>query len=738
MEKTTFWDLITSPDIKKICIPTIQRDYALGRYDKVFNRQNFLEALKKAVCKDESLSLDFVYGVDNETMFIPLDGQQRLTTLWLLHWYISYKAGILFDSEIIKGTLKKFSYETRSSSTEFCKSLCELSPNTSEKSLREWITQQTWFFLQYKQDPTIMGMLNMISGTNIKDENDVDIIDGFEEIFCDKECDYHGMWERLTTTKCIQFNKLHVSLSDSDELYVKMNARGKQLTDFENFKAELVKFAKEDQNLGEAEALKFAAKLDVEWTDIFWKNRWEDTTSGDVSIDEIYFTFINRFVRLKCIQKYNDESDFLKKNTNTFTSFEPYKDIMDKKSIKDFILIMDRLRDTLRDNKLETTSLWGESFDFVPKYLNENKAEVSKITNTQHLIFYGYCQYFVFGGYDIDSFTEWNRVLWNICENRVDKSNLKPTMVEIDLLAPHSHDILDFLSQEEDIECKQNKEQLLEEQRKARHLKDYPIIKDMEGYIFFKGAIRFLYTGQDKNEDWSSFEKKVQNVKVLIPEKREERHTIKLLTPYISKRALCQIYYDKWVSNNDEELRALLLDDKVIPPFLHNFLLQNDVKADISLLHQDIMDICEEAFNGTGYLQTCWNDSEYIWTNYERATRYHGWYSYVVGNEAYSKISKMLDDSKIFNIYEAQRNRRIGSHIQASYLHFTYQAYNLTLYGNNTICLMTDNWEQKITNPDDPNGYYFSVHDIETEDLLISQVKMIIEKYNNGNMENHC
>ena len=86
MQKITFWDLITSPNIKKICIPTIQRDYALGRRNKVFNRHNFLCALKKAVCTKESLPLDFVYGVDNETMFIPLDGQQRLTTLWLLHW----------------------------------------------------------------------------------------------------------------------------------------------------------------------------------------------------------------------------------------------------------------------------------------------------------------------------------------------------------------------------------------------------------------------------------------------------------------------------------------------------------------------------------------------------------------------------------------------------------------------------------------------------------------------------
>ena len=725
MQKITFWELITSPDIKKICIPTIQRDYALGRRSKVFNRHNFLVALKKAVCQKEVLPLDFVYGVDNDIMFIPLDGQQRLTTLWLLHWFIAYKAGILCTTEI-KNALMKFSYETRISSTNFCKSLCELTPNLSKKSLREWITQQTWFYHQYKQDPTIMGMLNMISGTEITDKkkewNDID--DGLEEIFLDKECDYLGMWNRLTTTKCIQFNKLHISLNDSDELYVKMNARGKQLTDFENFKTELVQHAKDDSILGEEEALKFAAKLDVEWTDIFWENRWKDTKTDDVSIDEIYFTFINRFVRLECIKKYSDKSVYIKKITGTFTSFEPYKEILDKESIQDFIKIMDNLR----GHELETTSLWGERFDFIPKYLSDNKTDISKITNTQALLFYGYCRYLLFGKYDKESFAEWNRVLWNICENRVDKSNFEPTMSEIDILAPQSHNILEYLSQEKTIDCKQNKEQLLEEQRKARHLNAYPMIRDMEGYVFFKGAIRFLYTGADNNEDWGLFEIKAQNIKVLIPEEREERHTIKLLTPYFSKQVLCDIYFNNWVSNNDEHLRPILLDNQAVP-FLHNFLLQNNVKDDLSLLHQDIIDLCEKAFGGTAYLQTRWSDSSFIWTNYERGTKYHSWYSYVVGNEVYTRISKILDESIVFEIYKEQKNRRIGNHIQATYIHFKYQDYYFTLYGNNTICLMTNNWEEKKPNPDDSNGFYFSVQEIKTEEQLVEQVKEMIAKY---------
>lgn len=136
------------------------------------------------------------------------------------------------------------------------------------------------------------------------DKKEEDIPDGLEEIFTDTECDYCELWNKLINTKCIQFNKLQISENDSDELYVKMNARGRQLTDFENFKAELVQHVSDGNILDENEVLEFAAKLDVEWTDIFWENRWEDPLTNDITIDEIYFAFIRRFARLECIRKW--------------------------------------------------------------------------------------------------------------------------------------------------------------------------------------------------------------------------------------------------------------------------------------------------------------------------------------------------------------------------------------------------------------------------------------------------
>ena len=82
----------------QVRIPIIQRDYAQGRPAAEEVREEFLGALEEALRKPADdptlpLNLDFVYGsVEgvSETRFLPLDGQQRLTTLFLLHWYLAW------------------------------------------------------------------------------------------------------------------------------------------------------------------------------------------------------------------------------------------------------------------------------------------------------------------------------------------------------------------------------------------------------------------------------------------------------------------------------------------------------------------------------------------------------------------------------------------------------------------------------------------------------------------------
>ena len=151
----SFWDFLNRYNIE---IPIIQRDYAQGRKGKEILREMFLKNLKNAMDnnlseKQEILILDFVYGSVKNGKLQPLDGQQRLTTLWLLHWYVALRAKKMEEAG---KSLQKFSYETRMSSRDFFKNLCsqdfnafvprENSSDESRESIVDFITNQIWFY----------------------------------------------------------------------------------------------------------------------------------------------------------------------------------------------------------------------------------------------------------------------------------------------------------------------------------------------------------------------------------------------------------------------------------------------------------------------------------------------------------------------------------------------------------------------------------------------------------------
>ena len=85
----TFWELLNEWTIS---IPQVQRDYAYGRGDAkaIAVSTGILRSIHTALA-DETvppLALDFVYGSVREGIgMTPLDGQQRLTTLFLLHLF---------------------------------------------------------------------------------------------------------------------------------------------------------------------------------------------------------------------------------------------------------------------------------------------------------------------------------------------------------------------------------------------------------------------------------------------------------------------------------------------------------------------------------------------------------------------------------------------------------------------------------------------------------------------------
>ena len=64
-------------------------------------------------------------------VFVAVDGQQRLTTAFLLHWYVAWRENKLND---YKNMLKNFSWDTRSYSSQFVDLLFKINKSKYTRS----------------------------------------------------------------------------------------------------------------------------------------------------------------------------------------------------------------------------------------------------------------------------------------------------------------------------------------------------------------------------------------------------------------------------------------------------------------------------------------------------------------------------------------------------------------------------------------------------------------------------
>ena len=261
-----------APAVDRIEIPLIQRDYAQGREGGMVERirSSFLDVLHSAVTGGERVSLDFVYGdVENGTLR-PLDGQQRLTTLFLLHWYLAFRAGRIDEMQ----GWKRFSYAIRPSARLFCERLTKYQPPASIENISAWIEDQPQHLNTWHHDPTIQSMLVML--------------DAMHQRFRGDDC--AAAWERLVNTRepAISFHLLPIEkMGLTEDLYIKMNSRGKPLTPFENFKARFEQVLE----ISSPERVKeFALKVDGAWSDLLWPYRGSDSIVDDEFLR--YFHFV--------------------------------------------------------------------------------------------------------------------------------------------------------------------------------------------------------------------------------------------------------------------------------------------------------------------------------------------------------------------------------------------------------------------------------------------------------------
>jgi len=292
--------------VASVEIPMIQRDYAQGREndDVLPIRRNFLRTLHSAAIGEKRVSLDFVYGkVDEQRTLHPLDGQQRLTTLFLLHWFLAARTGRI----AIASGWTNFTYATRPSARDFCRRLVTVELPLLDGEPSVWIRDQHWFLPTWAYDPTIQSMLV--------------VIDDLASLFADDDLD--AAWTSLhADPPAISFHLLPIEQMGAPEaLYIRMNSRGRPLTEFENIKAVLAR-AVDGSTIAKQRDL--AGRLDGPWLDLLWPLR-----DADHKVDQEYLNYL-RFIVELCELRRDDldaaDLPLIERIERAFTTGKPGAD----------------------------------------------------------------------------------------------------------------------------------------------------------------------------------------------------------------------------------------------------------------------------------------------------------------------------------------------------------------------------------------------------------------------------
>ena len=487
---TRFEDGENSIQLQKIIIPIIQRDYAQGRDnpDVVRVRERFIEALYKAVTENP-ITLDFVYGdIDKEGNMTPLDGQQRLTTLFLLHWYAAKKENIVKDDYDF---LEKFSYETRYSARNFCHELVNYNPEFKKDSLSEEIIDQAWFPLDWKNDPTISSMLRMLDAIHNRFKSMTDL------------------WNKLKE-RCITFYFLPIKdMGLTDELYIKMNSRGKPLTLFEHFKAEL---EREIRNIDDELANKIMRKIDIDWTDLLWKYRNSNTGSLDDNIidDEFlrYFKFICDVIYYRkeisagnrgkdvfeLLDLYSSsKSEDAEENIKTLERFfDCWLNIRDYSDPKDFLSSF--MANTHEDGKILVKS--GSDLNIFKDCLH-TYPDRAKFPLNRFVLLYAIITYLQnFDKVTESAFKRRIRIVNNLIQNSRDEISDRQDRNRMPDILKQTEAIILTGVINDDIGLNFNANQILEEKEKIKYLESNPnmasVMFELEDHDLLKGQISIV------------------------------------------------------------------------------------------------------------------------------------------------------------------------------------------------------------------------------------------------------
>lgn len=608
--------IIKTSNISQIKISMIQRDYVQSLDEQKFKK--FLNVLVEALNNGTELSLDFIYGNINEDgVFEPIDGQQRLTTLALLTFYLYCRQ----SENILQNPFEYITYATRQSANNFCQLLRgdkwknKFNDTDNPSNI---IKNDIKYFKEYDEDTTIFAMLQALDKIHNSIKNqDIDSL-----------------------TKNISNISFHIfpmeSFNLSDDLYIKMNGRGKQLSSFDNFKADYFKWLEENEKNIAEDIIDIKNNFNNKYIDIFWDFTFENNNKIP-DPESLFFRFINRFIIAKNDLSQNIISDnFINDSEDMnyiYNSFEIYK-ITFQNHHKAFI--------TLLENLTKISNI-NDYFQHNIENYEENtsvKFNISDKLTFKTRFAYNYIMRFFEETNcteKVDEAKKYARIIWNITEqyftlNEVNKNSYITAvngMIQVDNIkwdniyhSFHKLEIKEFKTHMQRILC--------DEIKKCSYIIEEPELeekfKTLEQLPYLNGAIGFLL-GKDKDD----FNKIYDTALNVFSENKQHVFNI-YNNNYLLNRAVVKKLFEDSREN-----------DILFNPFNNKFLKEYLISS------ENIRDITQNILlNHNSYLI---NDNEYT----DFISKYHNDNDTITKHICLSEISALIhckiQDNYLINKY---------------------------------------------------------------------------------------
>jgi hypothetical protein len=270
-------------DNNKIVIPDLQRDYCWGTVIAKDNKKslayNFTSELineAKNQLKYQEFSYGIIYTYEYPETFLYLcDGQQRLSTLYLIVGVLNCYQNNPELTEILqlKNGQPRLKYEVRNSTDYFIKDLVNLTFNQQKINDLEDTSKTTWYRDIYKDDPSIMSIVNAL-----RDIHKLITIDNYEQI---------------TTFLLDKVGFVYINLEAKEEgtkqTYSKIREYGEKMYKIVNTSANPMAVDEHQKSvlksiIPEVEQKKWAAQWEI-WKDFFLMNNGSQN-NGDIRLDD--------------------------------------------------------------------------------------------------------------------------------------------------------------------------------------------------------------------------------------------------------------------------------------------------------------------------------------------------------------------------------------------------------------------------------------------------------------------